>query len=254
MIDLHIHILPGVDDGSQEMEDSIMMAEIAVESGTGTVVATPHANWPRGFKNYWDDHLIEQFSTLQKEMDVNRIPLKILPGMEIMSTEGMGRKIREGKLISLNHSNRYLVEFPFHSEASWITARLIEVLEAGGQPLIAHVERYHDVQANPDLVYQWIQMGCLTQINKGSLFGRFGRRAQKVLEPLLGQDLITCVASDAHSPFHRTPWMGDARDYLMDYYGVEFQKRLMEDNPYKIVFGEEIAKHGQPIGSHRHFF
>lgn len=254
MIDLHIHIIPSVDDGSQEMEDSIMMAEIAVESGTDIVVATPHANWIHGFQNYWDKELELCFDELQKEIDLNRIPLKVLPGMEIMSNEGMGKKIKEGKLISLNHSNRYLVEFPFDSDSSWITARLMEVLEAGGQPLIAHVERYRAVQRNPDLVYHWLQMGCLTQINKGSLFGRFGRQSKNVLEPLIECDLITCVASDAHSPYHRTPWMGDAEEYLMDRYGFEYQKHLMVNNPKRIIFGEKIAVHGEPLRAGRHYF
>lgn len=253
MIDLHIHIIPGIDDGSQEMEDSIMMAEIAVESGTDIVVATPHANWNHGFKNYWDAELESRFYALQKEINKNRLPLKVLYGMEIMSNEGMGKKIKEGKLISLNSSNRYLVEFPFDSNSSWITARLIEVLEAGGQPLIAHVERYHAVQRNPDLVYEWLQMGCLTQINKGSLFGRFGRQSKKVLEPLIECDLITCVASDAHNPFQRTPWMGDAEEYLIDHYGLAYQKHLMENNPRRIVFGEEISVHGQPFRARRYY-
>lgn len=254
MVDLHIHIIPSIDDGSQEMEDSIMMAEIAVESNIDIVVATPHANWTHGFHNYWDEQLESKFISLQKEIDRNHIPLTVLQGMEIMSSEGMGKKIKEGKLISLNNSNRYLVEFPFDSDGAWITARLIEVLETGGQPLIAHVERFHAVQKHPDLVYQWLQMGCLTQINKGSLFGRFGRQSKKVLEPLIEYDLITCVASDAHSPYHRTPWMGDAEDYLIDHYGLAYQKHLMEKNPRKIIYGEHIDAHGMPIRVGRHYF
>lgn len=247
MIDLHIHIIPGVDDGSPDIEDSIMMAEMAVECGVHTVVATPHANWPDWPKNYWRPELIDKFNYLNNEILHRNIPLKVLPGMEILATEDMYERILSKDLISLNHSNRYLIEFPFNADLDWIEDRIQSVLKAEGQPLIAHAERFRAIQERPEVVYDWVQQGCLIQVNKGSFFGRFGRASKHAAELLLEHDLITCLASDAHSPYMRTPWMEDIQEFLLEEFGFSRASLLLEKNPSKIIYGEKIEPHGQPI-------
>ena len=97
--------------------------------------------------------------------------------------------------------------------------------------MIAHPERYEAVQDYPTLVYEWLRMGCLTQVNKGSLFGKFGRRPQQAVEILLQNDLVTCVASDAHSPYMRTTYMGDAEGYLEEVFGDRKAYLLLTKNP-----------------------
>lgn len=240
MLDLHIHIFPGVDDGAQDYDDSIDMAVLALESGVSTIVATPHANQMGRFENFYTAEFARRFERLEEMLQSNRLELNILEGQEIMASEDMSEKIQDGRLISLNHTQYYLIEFPFDSNPNWIADRLMDVIVLGKTPLIAHVERYHCVQYDPSYVYDWIEMGCLTQMNKGSVFGKFGQGAQKVSIPLLNYELIHCVASDAHSSTQRTPWLKDIEHFLIENFDREYAFRMLAENPYKIVSGQTV--------------
>ena len=240
MIDIHIHILPGVDDGAQDYDDALGMAELALESGVTMIVATPHANQKGRFENYYNQEFAKRYDRLEAMFRSNRLGLNLLVGQEIMASDDMSEKIQDGRLISLNHTQYYLIEFPFDSNPNWISERLTDVLILGKTPLIAHVERYHCVQYDPSYVYDWIQMGCLTQMNKGSVFGKFGRSAQQASIPLLNFELIHCIASDAHSPVQRTPWLKDIRDFLSEKFDQEYADRMLRLNPYKIVTGQTV--------------
>lgn len=254
MIDLHLHILPGVDDGSRDMDDSLAMADLAARSGVSTLVATPHSNQMGRFENFCAPELTEAFDELKAEVKRAGIPIRILCGMEIYASEDMAEKIRLGRLASLNDSRYYLVEVPFGAPPSWIEARLQEIQALGITPLIAHVERYYCVQDEPLLVYNWLSEGCRIQVNKGSLFGRFGRMAEQTAHTLMENDLISCIASDAHRPDVRTPWMKDIWDYLIQHAGEHYARQMLQRNPEKIIYDQPIRMHGQPPGRRKKFF
>lgn len=254
MVDLHVHILPELDDGARSMEEAVEMAELALESGVDTIVATPHSNQEGRFENYNTPELTGVYENFCRVLREEHLPLKVLPGMEIFALEKTGEKIKDGWLIGLNHSDYFLVEFPFDAEIWWMGGMLEEVLDQGKIPLIAHPERYYGVQEYPALVWEWLQLGCYTQINKGSLFGKFGRRAQHTVEVLLQNDLVTCVASDAHSPYMRTTYMGDARDYLEEWLGESRAYRLLKKNPEIIINHGKVPGHGIMPEKKRWFF
>lgn len=245
MVDLHIHIMPDVDDGAQDYEDSIDMAEIALNCGIHTICATPHANQMGRYENFYMPDLSRRYERLQEILHENALPLKILKGQEIMATEDMIQKILDGRLISLNKTQYYLVEFPFGASPDWITERLEEILRIGATPLIAHVERYHCVQYDSGYVYDWIQMGCATQMNKGSIMGRFGKRVQQVCIPLLNYELIHCMASDAHGASRRTPWMQDAYEIIERNFDTDYAERLFDRNPRRILSGKTIRNYAR---------
>ncbi len=245
MIDLHAHILPGADDGSDSLEESLEMAELALESGVDILVATPHSNQEGRFENYCSEELESAFIRLQRALRKERLPLKILPGMEIFSTEDIKEKITAGMVKGLGRTEYYLVEFPFDAEPWWIGERLEDILDAGKIPLIAHPERYFCVCDYPGFVYEWIQMGCLTQANKGSILGRFGREVRDAVHILLQHGLVHCVASDAHSAWIRTPHMGEIREYLGRYFGYETAGRLLNINPMKIIKNKPVFSYGR---------
>ena len=254
MIDLHTHILPGLDDGSQDMEDSLEMCALALEGGVDTIVATPHSNQLGRFENFHSEQLEQRFSLLKQAIAAEQLPVQLYLGMEIFASDDLEEKIHEGALISLNHSRYYLIEFPFDASPWQIGEELEQVFAAGGIPLIAHPERYFCVQEQPALVYQWLQLGCLTQVNKGSPLERFGRHAARTADFLLTNRLATCVASDAHSPYVRTTFMGDIQDYLYDRFGEAEMLRLTRENPYRILHDKPVPQHGSLPERRRGFF
>ena len=245
MLDLHIHILPGVDDGAQDYEDSIGMADLALKSGIRTVCATPHSNQMGRYENFYTYEFSRRYDRLQEMLRTNHLPLQILEGQEIMASDDMLKKILDGKLISLNGTQYFLVEFPFGANPDWITDRLEDILSIDATPLIAHVERYYCVQYDPGFVYDWIQMGCVTQMNKGSVFGRFGSDVKEVCMPLLNYELIQCMASDAHGAVHRTPWMRDAHEFLTKHFDENYAEQLLTINPRNILNGRSVKNYAR---------
>ena len=254
MIDLHVHILPGMDDGADTMDESMEMAELALDSGVEALVVTPHSNQKGRFESYMSPELIQVYKEFCYKLDREQIPLKIYFGMEIFASDDMAAKIKNRQLVGLNAGDTYLIEFPFDAEPEWIGERLEDVLDLKKRPLIAHPERYFCVQDYPELVYEWVRMGCLSQLNKGSMLGRFGRNVQRAANILLDNGLVSCVASDAHSSFRRTTYMADACDYLESRYSVEYARLLLRENPRRILSGAGISPHGRIPERRRRFF
>ena len=234
MIDLHSHILPELDDGSQSLRESLAMARMAVDSGITAMVATPHCADDRSWETY------EAWQLLSQALSENEIPLKLFPGMEIFGTPDTVRMLREGKLFTLNGSRYPLIEFSFRSDGEEETAILRSVCKAGFRPVVAHPERYGYVQRDPRLVNRWHRMGCLFQVNRGSLLGRFGSRAQETAFELVNRGFASVVASDAHSPRMRTPWMADVQHLLTEEISARCARVLLKENPKKILKDEEI--------------
>ena len=229
MIDLHSHILPELDDGSQSLQESLEMARIAVESGVTVMAATPHCIDARAQEVY------ETWKLLRRALKENGIPLKIFPGMEIFGTEDTLQLLKEGKLFTLNGSRYPLIEFSFHSDGIQETRILHSLCKTGLRPIVAHPERYHYVQYDPELINKWHRMGCLMQINRGSLLGRFGTRVQLMAEELVSRNFAAVVASDAHSPQVRTPWMTDVRNLLARDFSPSSARTLLLQNPMRIL-------------------
>ena len=234
MIDLHSHILPELDDGSQSLRESLAMARMAVDSGITAMVATPHCADDRSWETY------EAWQLLSQALSENEIPLKLFPGMEIFGTPDTVWMLREGKLFTLNGSRYPLIEFSFRSDGEEETAILRSVCKAGFRPVVAHPERYGYVQQDPRLVNRWHRMGCLFQVNRGSLLGRFGSRAQETAFELVNRGFASVVASDAHSPRMRTPWMADVQQLLTEEISAQCARVLLKENPKKILKDEEI--------------
>lgn len=242
MIDIHAHILPYVDDGSADMEESIEMLQMAADSGVSRIVATPHCNIPGSFENYWGSGIEERFRDLQREAQGRNIPVEILTGMEVFATPELPELLRQKKILTLNQTRYFLTEFAFDEEM-WFCDNLLEACENEGYiPIIAHPERYFFVQEYPDLVYFWRERGYGIQVNKGSVLGRFGTAARRTANLLLEHNLVSCVASDAHSSGHRTPHMAELRWYLEKNFGVEYAEMLLVENPKRILAGEAFVE------------
>ena len=246
MIDIHTHVLPGIDDGSQSMDMSLEMLSLAAESGVDTLVTTPHCNIPGEYENYVDDELAQLWDILNEEKERLEIPIRLCKGMEIYATPELPELLQEKRLWTLNDTSYFLVEFAFDEDPDfcWFILRACE--ELGYQPIIAHPERYFFVQGDPELAYEWCTAGYGLQVNKGSLLGRFGDLPQRTAELLMDHGLVACVASDAHRPHRRSTYMGDIRRLLEQDYGESYCRLVLSENPARILNGEELLGY-EPI-------
>lgn len=234
MIDIHSHILSGIDDGADDIRRSVSMARQAVNNGITVMTATPHCR----------DEGIEQIRTafwnLRRRLQREELPLKLCLGMEIFGSWHTAELLKRRKLLTLNASRYPLIEFDLYSDGEEETGILDSVLREGYRPIIAHPERYECVQQSPDIINVWHQMGCLFQINRGSLTGRFGHRAQHMAFSLVDRGFACAVASDAHSDVTRRPRLKGVDELLRQEFSDDIAKLLLIDNPKRILKNEKI--------------
>lgn len=243
MTDLHCHILPGVDDGAPDLTEALNMARLAAESGVGTVVATPHCNLPgSGRPNYADADLSERAEALRRAIEAEGIPLKLRAGAEVFCTPELGSLLDRHRLMTLAGSRYLLMEFYFDESPEFITECLEAAAARGLIPVVAHPERYEAVQRFPEHIPEWFSRGYILQLNKGSILGRLGSRAQTAARWILRRGLAHAVASDAHSARFRTPFMGEIRRHLEEEYDPEYARILLSDNPGRIVRDAPVLK------------
>ena len=171
MIDIHAHILPGIDDGAEDMYDTLEMARMAADSGVNRIIATPHCNIPGMYGNYFGREYIDRYESVVRAVRKEKIPIEILPGMEVFSTEDLPELIVNHKIMPLNQSRYILMEFAFDEDPEFAEAILKRVKEVGARPVIAHAERYEFIQDYPQIAYRWFRKGYVIQANKGSFLG-----------------------------------------------------------------------------------
>lgn len=242
MIDIHCHMLPGVDDGSGSMETSLLMAQDAVRGGTDVVIVTPHCNIPGAQSNYQSAELLRQFFALRAAIDNAGIPLKILAGAEIFCTEDTPELFKEKKLLTLASSCYMLVEFSFDESIINIDRKLTRLAALGIKPVIAHPERYEAVHRNPQLCIDWFELGYVLQINKDSVFGLLGRHAQKCSKWMLAHGLAHAAASDAHGTVSRTADLSTFREYVEAEHSADYAQILLYENPRRIIKGLPMVR------------
>ena len=236
LCDLHTHILPGVDDGAQEMEYALQMLQNAVAGDVEVLAVTPHCNGVYG--NYLTDDLQMRFSQL-KEAAAD-IPVKLLLGAEVLVNEQLPDALQQGKIPTLNGSRYLLTEFPVNTPAADFEPMLQTILTLGYIPLIAHPERYAAVCRAPQLVFPWLDMGCHLQLTGGSIVGDYGKTVQQAATFLLQQDLVACVASDAHGLHRRSNFLLDVYDHLTVRYSKQYAQCLLWESPMAICYNEHI--------------
>ena len=237
MTDIHCHILPGLDDGAQDISDTLQMARIAAQCGITHIVATPHCNVPGEVENYVGHAYMEALDYTREAIREAHIPVQILSGMEVFVTFDLPDLIRREKILTLNHSDYLLIEFDFGEDPDFVDFMTDRLLEMKIRPVIAHPERYEFIKYDPDFAMRLRMKGCLLQANKDSFLGKYGQGAERTSFALLRKGLINAVASDAHSPHHRTPDNKNAIHTLSGDFDV---RKLFSDNPKKIILNEYI--------------
>ena len=240
MIDIHSHILPGFDDGSDNIEESVRMARLAVDGGTTAIIATPHSNIPDKYDNYFGKSYVEAFKALDARLKEEKIPLKLMPGHEIFAANDFIDLIKKKRLLTLCNSDYPLIEFALNERSESIYEKLERITAEGLIPIIAHPERYAFIAADPAAPLRLKKMGCLLQINKGSLKKKFGKNAYTISRTLIEREYADFVASDAHSPYIRTPYLADAYEIICELRSSRYAELLLKTNPEKIIRNEKI--------------
>ena len=234
MIDIHTHILPGVDDGSKNLNMSLEMVRISHEQGVDTIVVTPHC-MPGTYGNIANESLEKKWHKLYEAVKESKLPVHMRKGMEVLISEKSMKLIREKRVWTINGSDYLLVEFAFDEDPLWCTEKLKEITRLGYTPVIAHPERYYFVQSYPQIVYDWYLEGYGIQVNKESILSLHGKKEKETVTRLLRHSVVSCVASDTHRPDILTPGLRDVHDYLEKRYGKEYTHMLVTSNPLRIV-------------------
>lgn len=236
MTDIHAHILPGLDDGPETVEESIDMIGMAWENGTDRIFAASHGNcYPYTPQDYW-----EALEYLQMRLKSYQIPVALYPGMELYYDEHLCEKLERREAVTMNHGSYILLEFDFWQRPQQVHQAVCRVQEKGYRVILAHPERYYFMQDNPELIYDFIQQDCAMQINKGSIFGEFGASAASLAYGMLRSNLVQVIASDAHGYAGRTISMERISRFLRTEFSQEYADLLLKVNPDRIIHNEEI--------------
>lgn len=235
LIDIHSHVLYGLDDGPRAFEESLAMVRMAAEHGTTALVATPHAS-PQF---HFDPALIaERLAELEQALDG---ALALYSGCDFhLSYDNIQDAIRNPYKYTINHKNYLLVEFSdmlIFKNTSEIFARLTG---AGMLPVITHPERNGLLRQRLEEIAAWVESGVLVQVTAQSLTGGFGRKAQEFCRTLLDRGLVHFTASDGHDCDHRPPCMDRAREWLTENYGEAVSEALCVANPRAAVSGSPL--------------
>ena len=235
MLDLHCHILPGLDDGAQDLSVSLEMAALAASTGVTHIFATPHCNTHNEQKNFRSPALIDAYYALQRALDEAGIPLRILSGAEVLARGRFTQHLQAGDFMTLNGSRYLLVEFYFDESPDYMERCLAAAEAEGLIPVVAHPERYFAVQNAPDLAQRWAEAGRVLQLNKGSLLGQLGEGAYETAALLLRRGAVSVIATDAHHFRVRTPAMDALPELLARRFPEADPELLLRINPLKIA-------------------
>lgn len=235
MTDIHCHILPYCDDGSDSFETSLAMAREAAESGVRRIIATPHSCELNEITNFRSVALEEAFLHLGELIRENGTDIEIYSGAELFYTDTLPQLVKHRIPLTLAGSDYLLCEFAFDAQPDYIYDGLVSLARAGVMPVLAHPERYFCVQHDPELCGDWFSEGFLIQLNKGSILGSFGIAAMRCADRILKNGWAHTVASDAHGALRRTPDMTELYNLLKTKYSRRYAEILLKANPDRII-------------------
>ena len=235
MIDIHSHILPGLDDGSPDLEVSVAMARMAAESGTTDIVASPHANFTHSF----DPQLVEE--KIAELARASEGVVRLHYGCDFhLHYDNVQDALANPSKYAVNHKKYLLVELP-ELLALKSTEDVLEHLRSAGMSVvITHPERNGLLRRRSDKLESWVAAGCYLQITAQSFLGTFGKQARACAQELLQQGLVHFVASDAHDTRARPPRLDEARAWVATAFDEATAEKLFVTNPAAVLNGEPL--------------
>jgi protein-tyrosine phosphatase len=245
MIDIHHHLLWGLDDGSRSLEDSIAMARIAAADGITHVVCTPHANG----QYVYDPHVVtEKIATLQQAVNDAGIELKLGKGCDFhLSYDNIQEAKVDTARFSINGLGYLLVELPDYGISPALTETFYQLQIAGLTPILTHPERNPTLQADQTRMEEWMRGGLLVQVTAGSVLGQMGKQAQRMAHQLLTNRWAHFLATDAHNTTSRPPKMREAYELVAEKYSPDYAHALCVGNPLAVFNGKPMLPQAEPL-------
>jgi protein-tyrosine phosphatase len=233
MLDLHCHLLPGLDDGAVDLAMALEMARIAADDGIAVIACTPHI-YPGLYENTAPG-IRAAVQSLQAELDAQGIPLRLVEGADTHLEPGLAASVAAGRVPTLAGSRYLLLEPPHHVAPPRFEETVFELSMAGLVPVITHPERLSWIEDSYPMFRRLLAAGAWMQVTAGSLTGRFGHRPQYWAERMLGEGMVHVLATDAHHPRRRPPLLAEAREAAARALGAEEAVHLVATRPLGIV-------------------
>lgn len=241
MIDLHNHLLPGIDDGAKEVEETVEFLRILARDGVTHVTATPHMK-PGVYDN--DRETIFRTIDLVRRAaagDPEASKVTLLPGAEVYYTADVADRARRGELMSVADGGKYLLlELPYQQVPMRVEDTIFQLRIAGLTPIMAHPERVAYYLEDFERVEASVRLGALTQVTGSSITGRFGTKARDFAHRMIDRKLAHIVATDSHDVRYRPPILSEAREVAARLAGAEAAQAMVEDRPRAVLEGREV--------------
>lgn len=245
MIDIHHHLLWGLDDGASSREISLAMARMAAADGITHVVCSPHANSRYA---YQPQVISEKIADLQSLLDRERIALKLGHGCDFhLSYDNIQEAKADPGRFSINGLGYLLVEIPDYGVPPGLTETFYELQLTGLTPILTHPERNPTLQSDQPRLIDWLRGGVLVQVTAGSVLGRMGKHAEKMAHMLLANRWVHFLATDAHNATSRPPAMREAFDLVAKRYDPEYAHLLCVSNPLAAFLGKPLPPQMEPL-------
>jgi protein-tyrosine phosphatase len=242
MIDIHAHILPGLDDGPKTWEQSLQMAQMAADDGIRIMVATPHLFKQKSLNLEQfnpKEVILQHVAELRQRLSEEKIPLEIIPGCDFPLGFESLHLLEDGRALTINDANRYLLlELPGTSLPPATEEICFQLQSKGITPIITHPERHLIFQEMPYKLKRLLDLGCLAQLTGNSLTGWFGRAVKRISQKLVKAGYIHLLATDAHDPIRRPPLLSQAVTELSRLVGENRARAMVRDLPEKIIMGK----------------
>ncbi len=232
--DVHSHILPGIDDGSESMDETLRMLKTASDEGITHMIATPHYKVGRGSA---DSETVKQLvNKVQDKLKEAGLNIKIYPGNEVFYNSELAERFRTGRISTLNDTRYVLVEFSPMDTYRYIRNGLDDIIGMGYKPIIAHVERYESMVKEPKNVEALSSLGVGIQVNASSITGEVGRTVKKFVHGLLEDGLVDYIGTDAHSATDkRKPLINKCASVLYKKYDSDYVTDILYRNAEKNI-------------------
>lgn len=252
LVDIHCHILPGIDDGSKSWETSIKLAKAAVKDGVTHAICTPHT-LNGSYTNHKDD-IIWLTDLYQQKLDEAKIPLTVFPGQEVRLSGDLIDALDQDDILFCDEDGTYmLLEFPSDDVPTYAQDTIFKVMQRGITPIIVHPERNKKILEEPTILQELIEQGCLVQITASSYMGTFGKKIEEISRKFIEAGQCACFASDAHDLPKRQYQYSEALKKLSKEFGSDLAQQY-QDNARAFVNGDNVQLDWRPLGKKKKFW